>query len=302
MTTDSTLPGLQPIARPDGGLAMVAIDQRESLRTMMEEVSGSAVSDHEVVQFKVGVARRLSPIASAMLFDRQFGMHAFGEAATAGAHCGRIVAVDRLIQEPGQAVTDTDLDDTADVAGLIASGAVAFKFLVLWRGAENADRCVELAAQFVELCRAAGVIAILEAMVRPPTGDDGSWSRNDAIVDAARALGAVRPDLYKADVPSFGRGPAEEIQGCARQVTEAVRGPWVVLSNGVAIDDFSAAVQAACKGGASGFLAGRAVWADCLGDDYMSKLETISGPRLRQLVGIVDAHARPWATASNSAR
>lgn len=298
MTTESTIASLDRIARPGGGLAMVAIDQRESLRTMMQEESGAAVSDAEVVDFKVHVARQLSPIASAMLFDRQFGMEAFAEAGSVAAHCGRIVAVDRLIQQPGEVVTDTDLDATADTAGLIAAGAVAFKFLVLWRGDENAARCVDLAGRFVEMSRSAGAIAILEAMVRPPSDDDGSWSRNDAIVAAADALGAVRPDLYKADVPSFGRGPAEEIEACARRVTEAVRGPWVVLSNGVAIGDFPAAVRAACKGGASGFLAGRAVWADCL-SEYPSRLEAVSGPRLRELTEIVDAHARPWRVAQS---
>ena len=300
---ESTSAGLSlaPIARHRGGLAMVAIDQRESLRTMIEAVSDGPVDDTAVSDFKVQVASTLAPIASAMLFDRQFGLPAFTAAGQANAGCGRIVAVDTLVQVPGEIVTDTGLDETADVAGLAASGAVALKFLVLWRGAENADRCVDLAERFVAMCRSAGLIAILEAMVRLPTGaDEATWDRNQAIVDAAQALGAVRPDLYKSDVPSYGRGSAEEIQAWSERVSQALPCPWVVLSNGVTIEDFPGAVQAACRGGASGFLAGRAIWADCLGDDHASRLAKTSAPRLKQLIQIVDEHARPWSVAASS--
>lgn len=41
--------------------------------------------------------------------------------------------------------------------------------------------------------------------------------------------------------------------------------PWVILSSGVDADIFGRAVSIAMKGGASGFLAGRAVWASVVG-------------------------------------
>jgi sulfofructosephosphate aldolase len=71
--------------------------------------------------------------------------------------------------------------------------------------------------------------------------------------------------------------------------------PWVVLSQGVAVDDFPGAVEASCKGGAAGFLAGRALWTSTLGaDDPTRLLRERSVPRLQELVAIVDEHARPW--------
>jgi sulfofructosephosphate aldolase len=299
MESGTSALGLGPIARRGGGLAMVAIDQRESLRTMIESVTDAPVDDRAVEGFKVEVAKSLSPVASAMLFDRQFAVPAFEAASVASPTCGRIVAVDTLIQVPGSIVTDTELDESADVAAIAASGAVALKFLVLWRGQENADRCVEMARAFVAMCRRGGLIAILEAMVRLPSdADEATWDRNAAIVDAARTLGAVAPDLYKSDVPSYGRGSAEEICEWSQKVTSALPCPWVVLSNGVSIEDFASAVTASCRGGASGFLAGRAIWADCLGADHSAKLQDISVPRLQHLVQIVDDHARPWTASA----
>jgi sulfofructosephosphate aldolase len=279
---------------------MVAIDQRESLRTMIHEATGSVVDDQTVSDFKVGVASNLGPLASAMLFDRQFGLPAFHAAADTG--CGRILAVDRLIQVPGEIVTDTALDESVNAEALRSSGAVALKFLVLWKGDENADACVDAARRFVELSTQAGLIAILEAMVRLPSGvDEASWDRDGAIVEAATALSATGPALYKSDVPTRGQGSVPEIAAWSERISEALSCPWVVLSNGVTIEDFPQAIEGACRGGASGFLAGRAVWADCVGVDYDARLAETSVPRLRSLVQIVDRHARPWQGAVDAA-
>ena len=121
--------------------------------------------------------------------------------------------------------------------------------------------------------------------------DDREW----AIVEAARELGALRPSLYKCQVPLEGKGDPAEITRSRREIDAALPVPWVVLSQGVAPDDFPAAVEASCKGGASGFLAGRALWTATLGaDDPTELLRAHSVPRLQELAAIVDEHGRPW--------
>jgi sulfofructosephosphate aldolase len=68
--------------------------------------------------------------------------------------------------------------------------------------------------------------------------------------------------------------------------------PWVVLSQGVQRDEFPAAVEAACRGGVRGFLAGRALWTNTLeADDPTELLRTQSVPRLQELLAIVDRYA-----------
>ena len=103
------------------------------------------------------------------------------------------------------------------------------------------------------------------------------------------------PSLYKCQVPLYGRGDPAEIERRARTIDAALPCPWVVLSQGVDPDDFPAAVEAACRGGASGFLAGRALWTATLGaDDPTELLREHSVQRLQELDAIVDARGRPW--------
>jgi sulfofructosephosphate aldolase len=161
---------------------------------------------------------------------------------------------------------------------------------VIWRDDERRAHRVEMSRQFVELAAEHELLSVLEPVVRVPDAE-----REDAIVEAARELGAVGPSLYKCQVPLSGRGDPAEITDRARAIDAALAVPWVVLSQGVDPDDFPAAVEASCKGGASGMLAGRAVWTSTLGaDDPAALLREHSVPRLRELAAIVDAHGRPW--------
>ena len=287
---------LGEIARPSGTFAMVAMDQRESLRAMFAERVPGDIGLVTRVAFKVAVARILSPHASAMLLDAHEGLEPIREAGALDPGCGLIVAADALVQPVGGAVDDTDLDETVDLTAAAERGAVAAKLLVIWKPDRSPDGRADVVGRFLERSRAAGLPGIVEGVVRPPAGvDDAAWTeREDALLEATAELGALRPDLYKAQVPLSGRGDLEEMAERSRRMTDLLPCPWVVLSAGVALEDFATGVEAACRGGASGFLAGRAVWRDAIGPDPERSLRERSVPRLQRLGEIVDAHARPW--------
>jgi sulfofructosephosphate aldolase len=273
-------PSLDALARDSGTFLMVAMDQRESLRTMFRE-HGLDDTDERVERFKQAVARELAPLASGFLVEDAL----VAAVAPFVAH-GLILAVDGLVQERGAAVEDTYLDEPAELHPQV----VALKLLVIWRDDERRADRVELARRFVELAATRGVLSVLEPVVRAPEAD-----REHAIVEAARELGATGPSLYKCQVPLGGRGDPGEITRWAREIDAALTVPWVVLSQGVDPADFPAAVEASCKGGASGTLAGRAVWTPAVADDDPTEsLRAHSVPRLRELAAIVDAHGRPW--------
>jgi sulfofructosephosphate aldolase len=296
--TPTGQPDLSKLAGPSGALMMVAIDQRESLRTMFAAARGGAVSDSLIVDFKVAVAECLAPHASAMLFDRHFGMPAFEAAAIAAPGCGRIVAADALVQEPGGPVVSSDIDLEVDPTEARRRGAAALKLLLIWRGPDNSARCLDTALRFMDRCRKSGLVGIVEGIVRP---QDPS-QREAALVDAARSLAAAKPDLYKCEVPFAGKADDTAIARVCEQVSAVLPCPWVVLSQGVEIPEFPRAVEIACRSGASGFLAGRAVWADTLAhEDYRTKLGSVSVPRLQRLVEIVEKSARPWHSAAAGA-
>jgi sulfofructosephosphate aldolase len=129
-----------------------------------------------------------------------------------------------------------------------------------------------------------------------PTTPDGSFDREAAIVEAARELASVGPSLYKVEVPLHGRGNPGELERRCREIDAVVDCPWVVLSSGVEPDDFPAAVEAACRAGASGILAGRALWRSVLGaHDPTALLRRHSVPCLQELGEIVDRHGRAWS-------
>lgn len=289
--------GLDRLARPSGGFAMVALDQRESLRAMFAERLGRPVGDGTLVRFKLAAAAELAPDASGLLINREHGYRQLVNERRLPDSCGLILAADALRQAPGGPVEDTDLDPAVDAAVAAAEGAVALKLLLIWRRDERRPARLALAERFVAACRKSGLASVLEPVARPSAGEaaTGRFDLDTAIVDAAAELGGLRPSLYKAQVPGLGRSDEASTAAVCRELTARLPTPWVVLSQGVPMEAFPRAVRIACRAGASGFLAGRAVWSDCLAaGDPRPALRERATPRLRELAGIVDREARPW--------
>ena len=287
---------LTNLARPSGALAMVAVDQREALRGMFAAHQSTPVPDSQLTQFKVDVARELSPFASALLVDQEFGVDAIIDQKALAPTCGLIAAADLLVGPAGGAATDTAVDPDVDPLRMRDIGSVGLKFLVLWRNDESPESRLKLVDEFNALCEKSGLPSIIEVIVKPPTDTSRSFDREEELIIAAKEAANWKADLYKAEVPFHGEGDLLAITRNSQRITEAVGTPWVVLSNGVKAPFFADAVKACAQGGASGFLAGRAVWADIVGSaDIPAALREVSIPRLEKLAEIVDQYARPWS-------
>lgn len=288
---------LTKLARPSGALAMVAVDQREALRGMFAAHQSTPVPDSQLTQFKVDVARELSPYASALLVDQEFGIDAIINQGVLNKGCGLIAAADLLVGPAGGAATDTAVDPDVDPIRMRDLNSVGLKFLVLWRNDESPDSRAKLVAEFNKLCEISGLPSIIEIIVKPPTDSSRSFNREEELILAAREAATWKPDLYKAEVPFHGEGDLSLVTKNAERISEAIGSPWVVLSNGVKQPFFNDAVKACAIGGASGFLAGRAVWADIVGaPDIPKALREISIPRLEKLADTVDKYAKPWSS------
>jgi sulfofructosephosphate aldolase len=275
---------------------MVAVDQREALRGMFASHQETPVPDSQLTQFKVDVARELSPYASALLVDQEFGIDAIIDQKVLAPSCGLIAAADLLVGPAGGAATDTAVDPDVDPLRMRDIGSVGLKFLVLWRNDESPESRLKLVDEFNQLCAKSGLPSIIEVIVKPPTDSSRSFDREEELIIAAKEASRWSADLYKAEVPFHGEGDLNAITRNSQRITEAVGTPWVVLSNGVKAPFFADAVKACAQGGASGFLAGRAVWADIVGaPDIPAALREVSIPRLEKLAEIVDQYARPWS-------
>ncbi|HEX5013356.1 MAG TPA: hypothetical protein VFV72_04280 [Candidatus Limnocylindrales bacterium] len=290
---------LAALARPSGALAMLALDQRESLRAMLaDRRGGGRVPDANLTSFKVAAARALAPSASAVLLDVAYGLRPVLEAGAIPRGVGLIVAADRLVQSPGGPVESTDVDEAVLADDAIAAIVDAYKLLVIWRPDVDGARRRRTVEAFLAGCRSRGKPGIVEGIVRPPDGVTLTANQHvELVVEAGLELGAAA-DLYKAEVPTLARPDDAAVEAGARAVTEALPGPWVVLSNGTAPDRFDAAAVASARGGASGFLAGRAIWQRSIAArDPAADMRDVAAPRLRALAERMDRVARPWHAA-----
>jgi sulfofructosephosphate aldolase len=279
---------LDRLARPSGGFAMLAIDQREGLRAMLAQHEAGPVPDSRLTEFKLHVIDALTPYASAVLIDRELAWEQAIEAGVIAPDCALIAAADTLISGNGELVSEARIDDFVVPERVRDQGAVAMKLLVLWRPRSPADPRIAMVDEFIARCRRAGLVSIIEPVVRKPH-DGGAWDRETAILAAAEELGHRGADIYKCEVPFYGAGPEREVRAACAAINRAVGSEWVVLSSGVQPDQFPQAVEWACREGASGFLAGRGVWSGAIGQaDLRRALRQDSVPRLQRLCEVVD--------------
>ncbi len=287
-STPAIPPGVAALTRESGAFAMLAVDQREALRNMLAEHVSTPVTDEQVTAFKLDATRILSPYASAVLLDKQFVLDRAIAEGVIDPHCALIAGADEFVPSPTEVVSDVRIDMSVDPAYYASKGAAAMKLLVLYRPDEPAERRVDMVRNFVQRCRAANIGSIIEPVSRPPR-TNGGWDWNAGVLAAAAELGDLGADLYKAEVPLHGEGDEGEIRSSCAAITDSVTSPWVVLSSGVAHDVFPRAVELAIAEGASGFLAGRAIWQASIGsDDVVGSLRTDGVARLRRLVEVVD--------------
>ncbi|XWJ92369.1 sulfofructosephosphate aldolase [Phytobacter ursingii] len=280
---------LKDITRPSGGFSMLAVDQREAMRLMFAAAGApQPVADQVLTDFKVNAAKILSPYASAILVDQQFCYHQVVAQNAVAQNCAMIVAADEFIPGNGIPVDSVIIDKQVDAQAVKRDGGKALKLLVLWRSDEDPQQRLAMVKEFNQICYANGLVSIIEPVVRPPRRG-ASFDREQAIIDAAKELGDSGADLYKVEMPLFGKGSQQALLNASQRLNEHISMPWVILSSGIDEKLFPRAVNIAMTAGASGFLAGRAVWSSVIGlPDTEMMLRDISVPKLQRLGEIVD--------------
>jgi tagatose-1,6-bisphosphate aldolase len=84
-------------------------------------------------------------------------------------------------------------------------------------------------------------------------------------------------------------------EACAEVTAMCGTVPWAVLSAGVDHATFLGQVDTAMAHGASGVIAGRSLWKDCIALDRAvtkQRLESIAVPRLREIQAVISRHFR----------
>src|SRR6185312_17122569 len=126
--------------------------------------------------------------------DKQFAFDAVVEANAVAPTCGLIAAADHFVAGNGEFVTAVEIDHSVDPVAVRDQGAVAMKLLVIHRPDEPAATRIAMVEKFVERCRTADLVSIIEPVAKAPR-QGGAWDWDDCVVDAARELGSLGADL-----------------------------------------------------------------------------------------------------------
>lgn len=180
------------------------------------------VSDRVLTEFKVNAASVLSPYASAILIDQQFCFPHIVERQAVAPGSGLIVAADEFIPGNGIPVDNVAIDNNVDPAAVKRDGSKALKLLVLWRSDEDPQQRLDMVKAFNTRCHRHGLLSIIEPVVRPPRRGD-RFDREQAILDAATELGNSGADLYKEEMPLYGKGTQSDLLAAAQKLNDRMR-------------------------------------------------------------------------------
>ena len=279
---------------------IVAFDQRGSYRKMMPEGASYEV----LAQVKGEIIGALSKDASAILTDPTYGLHAAMEMSPKS---GLLLALEKSGYSGDSSYRKTELIPSWTPEKIRKAGASAVKFMVYYHPESGAlaEELEGLIGRVVADCHQWDLPVFLEPMSysldRTVSKDSADFAaeRPAVVIETARRLSRSGADVLKLEFPhdiKFNLDRTEWQKACAA-LSEASAVPWVLLSAGVDFDQFKPQAQVACERGASGFLAGRAIWKEAAAMSEAARadfLENTARDRLRQLLDIAASSARPW--------
>ncbi|MFT9269910.1 MAG: tagatose-bisphosphate aldolase [Liquorilactobacillus nagelii] len=273
---------LKNLSNESGVIAALAIDQRGSLKKMLAQAAGKPSNETDIVEFKKLISSELTPYASAILLDPEYGLPAADKRA---ANAGLLIAYEKTgydTTEPGRM---PDLLADWSALKLKEAGADAVKFM-LYYDVDEPEEINRKKQAFVERVgaesAAAGLPFFLELMSYDAKIAD-TKSKEYAAVKPHKVNAMIKEfakdrylvDVLKVEVPVnmayvagySGENEAvyskEEAAEYFKEQTKATNNvPFIFLSAGVSAELFQETLKFAAAAGSSfnGVLCGRATW------------------------------------------
>lgn len=301
-----TLRGLDACASRTGTFSILALDHRNNLRHVLSPDDPDSITHQQMVEVKRAVVRAIAGTASGVLLDPDIGAGPAISDGSLGPDAGLLVAVEQSGYDGSATARRSRLLPGWGVAKIKRLGANAVKLLLYYHpDAANAEDQERLLIEVAEACVEHDIPLFLEALgfsIEEPTARLTGDARRQVVVRTARRLTAIGGDVLKCEFPYDASVTDRTLwkEACA-EIEEASSIPWAILSAGVDDATFEAQTEIACRAGASGVLVGRSVWKEGATMDGIERdrwLATEGTARMRRLVDIVDAEARPWRERS----
>ena len=274
---------MKAVSNARGVIAAAAMDQRGSLQKALAKERGGAVGDREMEEFKILVTEVLTPHASAILLDPEWGLPASKRRAK-GA--GLLMAYEKTGYDKTGPGRLPDLLDEWSVRRIKEAGADCIKILLYYTPDDPKavnDRKHAWVERIGDECRANDIPFFLEFVGYEEGADEKGpefASKKPAVV-----AGSMREftkdrygvDVMKVEVPinmkyvegtkSFGGTKVysrQDAKDLFRKAADAATRPFIYLSAGVSNAEFTESLELAAESGVrfSGVLCGRATWKD----------------------------------------
>src|SRR5471032_1927218 len=287
----SELRSYQQICGKNGAMLVIACDQRGAMRSLLasDPQQQSAISEHELGLIKADITQYLASKASCVLVDPVCAVPQLVDDGIIARDTALLIGLDA-----------SDWDTSPEVYRLSRLVPNVHARRVRELGATGGKIMVYLRSDLPEANR--HNIAILRQCAE-------DFSREDLLLVVeflTYKLEDETEEAYKEKVPSLIYGGTKiclecgakvlklpypgSPQACAEITRLAGDVPWAVLSAGVDHATFLTQVADAMSNGASGVIAGRSLWKDCISLDSAAtkdKLESLAVPRLNEIQAVI---------------
>ena len=276
---------MQALSNKDGVIAAAAMDQRGSLQKSLASAKGvpqKEIPDAMMEEFKVAVSKVLTPHASAILLDPQWGLPA---AKARSSNAGLLLAYEESGYDNTQPGRLPDLLPHVSAKRIKDMGADAVKILIYYSPFDEAG-VNDIKHAFIERigseCMDNDIPFFLEFVGYDPAGGDEKgleFAKKKPEVVTGAMLEFSKPqykvDVLKVEVPinaEFVEGSSvykgqkaytrEEALHLFRKAAAVASKPFIYLSAGVSNAQFIESLNMASESGTdySGVLCGRATW------------------------------------------
>ena len=316
---------LESVSDSRGVIAALAIDQRDALRKLFStelKIEKNAVPREQLDQFKSIVVRALSPHASAVLLEPEYGLPAVAQRASSS---GLLMAYEVSGYDRNVSGRLPRLLEGWSVRRLVEAGAHCIKGL-LYYALSDAQEIMDRKRAWVERvgweCAGADVPFFLEivpyqAGVEEHT-PEFARCKPDILTSAMKEFSQPRycVDVLKVGVPvtmAYVQGSSssdgtfvyshKEALDLFSRAAEVASKPFLFLSAGVSNRVFNEALELASQAGVHfcGVLCGRATWKDGVGvfvrggAEALQKWLEAEGVANIQAVNASLRHATPWS-------
>lgn len=312
---------LEKVSQKNGVISALAFDQRGALKRMIAKYQTEEPSLEQMETLKSIVSEELTPYASSILLDPEYGLPAVKVRAE---EAGLLLAYEKTGYDTSSTRRLPDCLDLWSVKRLKEAGADALKFL-LYYDVDGDEEVNQQKQAYIERvgaeCKAEDIPFFLEILsydekIADNKGIEFAKLKPHKVNEAMRVFSDDRfgIDVLKVEVPvnmNFVEGFAdgevvytqEEAAQYFRDQEAATQLPYIYLSAGVSAKLFQETLVFASQAGAkfNGVLCGRATWADSV-QVYIEQgeaaarewLRTIGYQNIDQLNQVLQETASPW--------